>query len=290
MINLNYSNPSEARRRIVLIFVLLFLSVTILWSLVVYPLRNKASQLKKEIQDLDDEIGMHAALVSDEPLSKKVEQERRRNRSLENEWQKLKKAVQTFGENAELEDFLSSSEEGRIDYKVALYDARQRFEKKSVLHDLEFPEDMGMDEAIDTDEVMETKLWQLAADVFLMDRLIGPEVFSIYSIKTLDPIAFSLTAGIDSYMVLYPVKVEISYSHRGFLSFMDAIDQNQGFYALQRLMVERGGPEKMGILKVSAVCSALVFREELPRLEAPPEGDMIDEAYYSDFEISEDEE
>ncbi len=287
MTTIEYSNSSEVRRRIVLIFVLLVVSIVVFWIFAVYPLRNESLRLQNDIQDIDGEIAMHTVLVSDEPLDRRLQRERRKNRNLANEWLKLRRQVRTFGENAELEKFLSSSEEGRIDYKVALYDARQRLEKKAAMHELVFPEDMGMDEAIGTDEVMETKLWQLAANVYLMERLIGPEVFSIDSIKIMDPIAFSLTAGIDSYMVLYPVKVEMSYTHRGFLSFLDAIEQEQGFYALQRLMVERIGPGETGVLKVRAVCSALVFREELPRLEAIPEDGVVEELYYSDYEMPE---
>jgi uncharacterized radical SAM superfamily Fe-S cluster-containing enzyme len=52
-------------------------------------------------------------------------------------------------------------------------------------------------------------------------------------------------------------------------------------------MVERIGPGETGGLKVRAVCSALVFREELPRLEAIPEDGVVEELYYSDYEMPE---
>lgn len=276
MNNLKYSNSTLSRRRIAAVFLTTAFAVILLIAFGVYPLQKTSIRLNDEISELETRINSCRSRFGRESLDEQVKLAQEINSKLEKDWQKLSSKVATFNQNAKLEDVLASSEEGRIDYKVALYDARQRIGKKSDVEGIEVPADLGMEETIGTDEVMESKLWQLAANVYLTERLIEKGIQSVNSIEMLDPVAYLLTAFGEAYMLFYPVRIQIRCTYSSFLESLHTVEEENGFYAIQRLLVRRADTEDPELLEATIVCSALLFREELPRLEAAEEEEMVE--------------
>ena len=267
MSDLKYSNSSQARRRIAGVFTATFIGVVALLLFGAYPLQRRRSDLRERINQMDSRIESYIDLSGEQPLARQVAEAQRRNGALANEWQRLKSRVRTFDKDARLADILASSEEGRIDYKVALYDARQRVSKRAGLENVAVPPSLGMKETIDTDEVMESKLWQLASNVKLVEQIIDSRPDVVESIDVLNPIVFSLTPIKDSYMLLYPLKMRIVGTYASLLSLSTKLESDNSFYAPQRMLVERLKPGAPGELGIESVYSAIQFRNELPRLE-----------------------
>lgn len=264
MSNLQYKSKFNARQIILVALVTTLLALLGLLVFGLYPLQNRYYDLRGEIAVVESRINAFRSLADNKPFEIQVRRAEAANAKMNVEWRELKENVRTFGEDAVLADILASSEEGRIDYKVALYDARQWIGYRARNQNVSVPMDLGMKETIETDEVMESKLWQLAANVSLLEIAIGSNVDSISEIEVLDPVSHSLTAVENVYMLIYPVKLEMVCSYASFLKFFSSLNDDERFYAPQRLLIESVGPKKPEMLRVSVVCSAILFRPNPP--------------------------
>ncbi len=277
-----YSNASLVRRKILGIITVTVVAVVGLLLFGAYPSYNRVAALNLEIDEVDSALIPYLRLLSQEPLSSRVERELRLKTGMSEEWGELVDRVQTFSSPAKLADLLASSEEGRIDYKVALFDARQRMSEVAEANGVAIPADLGMTETIGTDEVMASRLWQLATNVSLIELLIENGALAIDSIRLLDPIDFPVTAlGDSSILKIYPVEFTSVIPFDALVELIRAFDKNDRFFALQRLMVKSIDPKQPDILKVKAVSSALLFRDDYMYIEDTAED--WDELYWEDM-------
>ncbi len=281
-----YSNASLARRRILAIIVVTLAVVAGMLLFGAYPICNRVAGLNLDIGEVDSALIPYLRLLSQEPLSSRVERELRLKTEMSSEWDELVERVQTFSSPAKLADLLASSEEGRIDYKVALFDARQCMSQFAGESDVAIPSDLGMTETIGTDEVMASRLWQLATNVSLIGLLIDSGAIAIDSILLLDPIDFPVTAlGDSSILKIYPVKFTAIMPFDALVKLIRAFDKNERFFAMQRLMVKSIDPKQPDILRVKAVSSALLFRDDYMYIEDAAE--EWDDLYWEDMSYEE---
>lgn len=273
-----YRKSAHARRAIAVIFVLCVLVVALELVFGAYPLRREKMRIGEEMAEVNAGIASFRAKTGERPVEERLNDARAANAEMKAAWTRLKWQVSTFGEQERLADILASSEEGRIDYKVALFDARQWIDYQSRNNDTAFPPDLGMKEAIGTDEVMESKLWQLAANVSLAEVVIASGIESVEAIAVLDPVSRALTIGEHPYLMLYPVEVRMRGSYADLLKFMRNIGGEERFFVPLRLLVENIDPSRPDRLGVRTVCAALVFKKELPGVSGAEEGTAGEDA------------
>jgi len=279
-----YRKSAHARRAIAGIFVVCVLVVALELIFAAYPLRRDKLRIADELADVNAGISSFQAKAGARPIEERLEAARTANARMKSAWDRLKWRVSTFGEQEKLADILASSEEGRIDYKVALFDARQWIEYQSRNNDTTFPPDLGMKEAVGTDEVMESKLWQLAANVSLAEVVISSGIESVEAIAVLEPVLRSLTIGEHPYLTLYPVEVQMRGSYSDLLKFMRNISGEERFFVPLRLLVENVDPSRPDQLTIRTACAALVLKKELPgALEEEDEG-MPEEDFETDID------
>lgn len=279
-----YRKSARARRTIAGIFAACILTILALLVFGVYPLRRAELRINREMAEVKDGIAEFRAQAGEASIEKRLAAARAANSEMKADWDRLEPHVNTFSKEEKLADILASSEEGRIDYKVALFDARQWIDYQSRNNNTVFPPDLGMKETVGTEEVMESKLWQLAANVSLAEVVISSGMDAVESIDVLDPITRAITIGEHPYLMLYPVRVEMRGSYSDMLDFIRKIGGEERFFAPLRLLVENIDPSRSDLLAVRAVCAALLFKDELPggrsgEQEPPPDPDEQGEAY-----------
>lgn len=281
-----YSNARLARQKILAAVVVTLAVVAGMLLFGAYPMYSRVATLNQQIEEVDSALIPYLRLLSQEPLSSRVERELRLKSEMSNEWIELVDRVQTFSSPAKLADLLASSEEGRIDYKVALFDARQRMSQLAASRDVVIPSDLGMTETIGTDEVMASRLWQLATNVSLIELLIDSGALAIDSIRLLDPIDFPVTSlGDSSILKIYPVQFTAIMPFDALVKLIRNFDKGDRFFAMQRLMVMSIDPKQPDILRVNAVASALLFRDDYMYIEDAAED--WDELYWEDMSYEE---
>lgn len=281
-----YSNARLARQKILAAVVVTLAVVAGMLLFGAYPMYSRVATLNQQIEEVDSALIPYLRLLSQEPLSSRVERELRLKSEMSNEWIELVDRVQTFSSPAKLADLLASSEEGRIDYKVALFDARQRMSQVAASRDVVIPSDLGMTETIGTDEVMASRLWQLATNVSLIELLIDSGALAIDSIRLLDPIDFPVTSlGDSSILKIYPVQFTAIMPFDALVKLIRNFDKGDRFFAMQRLMVMSIDPKQPDILRVNAVASALLFRDDYMYIEDAAED--WDELYWEDMSYEE---
>jgi len=143
------------------------------------------------------------------------------------------------------------SEEGRIDFKVALFETRHRLRERAEKNELWIPDDIGLSNTIAKGEDTETRLWQLATVAHLIDGALSVELPSIDYLKPLA--STNALAGQRLEYYEYPVELSVLCSYRDWLNLHQHFATERPYLALRRLSVEVDRPFPSTMLSVQAV-------------------------------------
>lgn len=268
--------PREDRRLVLSVLGGGALVLALLLGLVWMPLQRERATLAARRADLADALRPYTAGTGTNSLYDQVLREKMTRDRLRAEWTVLETRTQTLKPGAALADVLSSSEEGRIDFKVALFDARNRLGKKAIEKSVGLPSDLGMAETIGADEDTETRLWQLAATVMLLEQSIDLGIPVIHEVKVKNPLSFPMVYTPYASVMIYPVRITMTCSYAQTLAFLDALMGGGTFFALQRMDIEKPAARDLGDegLRVTLTCGAVVFR--LPPKDPAPAAEAAD--------------
>jgi len=154
------------------------------------------------------------------------------------------------------------NDEARIDFKVALFETRQRLRAKAEKNELWIPDDIGLRDTIAEGEDTETRLWQLAAVAHLIDGALSVE---LPSIDYLNPIPWDETVpGDELQYEEYPVELSVLCSYREWLTLLEHFSTKRPYLALRRFSVEVDRPYPGTMLSVQAVYAGSRLTEPMP--------------------------
>lgn len=259
---MNMTNGVISRQRRVL-GCTLFMTVLILSTMVFFfflPLRRQYRGVKAEIARVKRDLFAYRRDPAGQPLRVQLGRGMARYEQLQRERVCLQARVDTFRAGSPLTQALSSDEEGRIDFKVALFDARQRLQQRASNREVSLPPDLGMEETIGADEHAETRLWQLAAIVKLVEQSIDLGIPIIEKIEPLRPVSYPVSEDEDVVVHEFPVRVIMSCPFEMLLAFIDDLLKEGHFFALRRFRAERRDKVGSAYLTVDAVCGGALLR------------------------------
>jgi len=144
-----------------------------------------------------------------------------------------------------------NSVEGRIDFKVALFETRQRLRERAEQNELWIPDNIGLSDTIAEGDNTETRLWQLAAVAHMIDGALSVELPSIDYLKPLTS-TYSVRGNSLVYNE-YPVEFSVLCSYRDWLNLHEHFATERPYLALRRLSVEVDQPYPSTMLSVQAV-------------------------------------
>jgi len=271
---MNMTNGVISRQRRVLGYTF-FMTILILSVMVFFlflPLRKQHRGVKAEIARVKRDLFAFRRDPEGQPLQVQLERGMVRYEQLQRERVYLQTRVDTFRAGSPLTQALSSDEEGRIDFKVALFDARQRLQQRASNKEVSLPPDLGMEDTIGADEHAETRLWQLAAIVKLMEQSIDLGIPIIERIEPIRPVSYPVSEDEDVVVCEFPVRVIMRCPFEMLLAFIDDLLKEEHFFALRRFRAERKDKVGSAYLMVDAVCGGALLRQSKGDIELT-EGD-----------------
>lgn len=173
---------------------------------------------------------------------------------LSNEWARITARLTSFEDQSVVQDI----DVDRIDYKVQLYEIRERLKTKSKELDIPLmPEQLGLAESVTSGEAIRERMLQLKAVEKLADLNLDRQIQRLVEIYPLPPVEHKDKNG-KLVFTEYPVRLECDIDFENlYTSFQSVFEENQ-VYAFRNIRVE-SGPTFDAQLRVKAILSALLF-------------------------------
>jgi hypothetical protein len=239
------------REQVIGIIVLAFAGLLTVWLLLVRP----QARLAQENDSIRRQLGNSPyATMSMESLSQASERESAAGKRLAEEWRQARDRLATFSN----QKTLRKTGFGRIDYKVELFRTRERLAGKSQALGIQLiPTDLGIDDALHSNEKIRERMLQLKAVEKLADLTLDRRIQRLVEILPLPPIEHK---GPDKKATFdeYPVKVEFDADFDNLCQLFQAVFEEHQVFAFRNIRIE-SGPTVESRLRVKAVMSAFVF-------------------------------
>jgi len=239
------------RMQVVLILLFVLVSAFLTVEFVLLPQREMAEQNRSVHEQL---AGSRYASLSITNMQAIAEHEAANLQTLSNEWARIAERLATFPNQT----VMQSTEVNRIDYKVQLYEIRQRLQAKSDELKIQLmPTELGLDESLTSGDAIRVRMMQLKAVEKLADLTLDRQIQRLVEIYPLEPVQHADKKG-KKFFVEYPVRLECDVDFEHLYTFFQSVfDENQVF-AFRNIRIE-SGPTFDSKLRVKAVLSALLF-------------------------------
>jgi hypothetical protein len=233
---------------------ILLLTVGILfatWYFLLLPQRQMNDEIMKLRQDLAASKYAHESIPS---LHQAVAAEQAQEQRLKEEWEQTATRLATFANQAALR----RAEVGRIDFKVELFRTRQRLvDKSDALAIKLIPTDLGVDDALLTNDKVRERMLQLKAVEKLADLTLDRRIERLVAINPLTPTAYKSPDGRFCFDE-YPMQVAFDIAFPNLYTLLQSVFEENQIFAFRNIRIE-SGPRNQSPVRVHAVMSALVF-------------------------------
>jgi len=243
------------RQQVVVIILVAGLLIFGLWFFLLLPQNRDRKEMESQIRRKRRQLEQKNYLVGEEALVARRRQEANSYLALHGDWRAMAERVSGFTNQAGMAD----SKVGHIDFKVALFDVRQRLLKKSRDLRIALPHDLGMDEAIDSNEDARRRMLQLRTVEKLVDLALDLKINQLREVDPRDPIEHKGGRNDQPYFEEYPVRIRFYGSLENVYALFQAILEPGRVFAMRRIRVGSAPQAKAGLLEVDAVLSALLF-------------------------------
>lgn len=199
---------------------------------------NRAVALGGEI--LEQSVGVDA-------LYDEVEQALTREAALKSEMRYWIARRNTFALPQNHSGSAPQQEDGRIDFKIALFNARTSLMARAEARNVIIPEDIGINETLSTDTRVETALGQLSGTMRLLDKVMNSGIQEVTKIQPQAVTMKSLQCDENDRLREYSVKIDALADFDECLSLLSLLgDPNMG-YSLDSFYIHKDiwfNPEK----------------------------------------------
>lgn len=252
--NLNFSALKFLKtERMQVIFILLFIVLCMVLTvhLAVIPQREVNRQNKEVREKLENH---KFAKISMTNILALAQAENESLKSLSNEWARICQRLETFP-NQTLGPGVTMN---RIDYKVQLYELRERLQTKSDELKIQLmPTELGLDENVASGEEIRVRMLQLKAVEKLADLTLDRQIQRLVEIYPLPPVVHQ-DAKRKKTFEEYPVRIECDVDFEHLFTFFQSIFEENQVFTFRNVRIE-SGPTFDSKLRVKAILSALLF-------------------------------
>lgn len=239
--------------------------ITGLCALFLIPMTREAARLRRETLEMERQLQQKDYMVDEVILKQRRDQEEARYRATFDEWNETLAKMTTFSNVQEL----AGAPVGVIDFKVALYDVRQRLVDKARAKRIALPRELGMDDSVQGSEDPRRLMMQLRTIEKMVDMIFDLGITNLRSIEPLPPVRHSHGERKLEYIEEYPVRLDFFGRPEHLRDLFSAVLKPEHFFVLRRFRVESVDP-KQELLRVNAVLSGLVFLPDSMKVTPPP--------------------
>ena len=257
---MSFSNPhiqsafrllSTERAQVVLIMLFIVVSAFCTVRFVVIPQREMAESNRSVREQLE---GSRYANLSIANMQAIAEHETATLAQLSNEWSRIAERLTAFPNQT----VLRNTEVNRIDYKVELYEIRQRLQEKSGELKIQLlPVELGLDETVTSGDAVRTRMLQLKAVEKLADLALDRQIQRLVEIYPLAPVVHTDKKGRRTFEEL-PVRMECDVDFEHLYTFFQSVFEENQVFTFRNVRIE-SGPTFDSKLRVKAILSALLF-------------------------------
>jgi len=239
------------RMQVVLILFFILISAFLTIKLVLIPQREMADTNRMVHQQLESSRYAHLALTNMQIIA---DHESANLSTLSNEWARIAERLAAFPNQT----VMRNTEVNRIDYKVQLYEIRQRLQAKSGELKIQLmPTELGLDETVASGDAVRMRMLQLKAVEKLADLTLDRQIQRLVEIYPLAPVEHKDKKGRKIFEE-YPVRLECDVDFEHLYTFFQSVFEENQVFAFRNIRIE-SGPTFDSKLRVKAVLSALLF-------------------------------
>lgn len=206
------------------------------------PTRLRSKALEEHLAALTGQINQQAAVRDGNLIQADVNREKKKEAALKSRQSYWIERRNTFTRTPEKPRLVHHQDDGRIDFKIALFTARTNLLALAENKGVNIPDDLGIDETLSTDTRVETALGQLSATVRLMKRVIDAGIKDIDQINPLSSRMKSLQDDTYDRLREYPIKIDARADFEQCLSLLAQLADPDNGFALEHLTLDKIGP------------------------------------------------
>ena len=239
------------RMQVVLILLFILVGAFLTVRFVLLPQREMEEQNRQVREQLDSSRYAHLSLTN---MLSLADHESVNLRILSNEWARIAERLATFPNQT----VMRNTAVNRIDYKVQLYEIRQRLQEKSGELKIQLmPTELGLDESVASGDAIRVRMMQLKAVEKLADLTLDRQIQRLVEIYPLDPVQHNDKKGRKIFEE-YPVRLECDVDFEHLFTFFQSVFEENQVFAFRNIRIE-SGPTFDSKLRVKAILSALLF-------------------------------
>ena len=249
-------NAHRERRQIALLFSVTSVILVALWVFGLRPARERAEELRRQLDTLQKSPVAFDPPAAASNLEHTHARLRRERTALQAELQGLRIRTRTFTGEFPNDSSLPSTDERRIDYKVARLEARSKLFDSAAAAGMNLPDQLGLQETIEKEEKPKTRLWQLAAVVKSLQACMTVGVPTVRSVRPLPPLVHGGNPSNGFHYREFPVLLRMTCSFESAILFLQTLQQPGHFFTLRGFMMENVSTDPGALLEVLAIPSA----------------------------------
>ncbi len=246
----------DERRATMMVFAGTLLALSLLLLVGLLPLRAKREEQARRLQELEVRLRPFEEREHGTPLARKIQRETSELAALRASMNHLLQIKDTFKGHSPVARVVPTMEEGRIDFKVALFHARSVLTERAENSGVRIPPGLGMEETIGADEPAENRLWHLAAIMRLIEHALETGIPEVEAIETLPVRVTPLPHPEFGLLREFPVRIILHCNYSQLLRYLARLNAADHFFTVWRFRFESKDPARPDLLRATIVCSA----------------------------------
>ncbi len=262
------ANPAvqwNERQQLTALAVGVVLVIAAAWYFVMRPGLRTRRALEAEIARMRQAMAAGGALVEELPLESRRNAFRQAAIRRRENWEKAARELSTF----EKQEILRATDVGKIDFKVALFEVRERLSRKAAEYGIRPTYELAIDEKVLSNEDARKRMLQLRAAERIMDTTLGLKVHRVETVEPLEPVAHQDPATGEVFLEEYPVRIQFVGSIENVYAFFQELFQPGRVFAVRRMRLEKESLHNPDRVRAEATVSALVFLRQIEEAQAP---------------------
>lgn len=230
-------------------------AIALLWFFLLLPMNSQRRRLESDISAMSSELAQKNYLLGEAALQRRLADETANHDCLRKEWRKTAAALQSYTPKEDM----GTSTVAHIDFKVALFDVRQRLLSKSRAIGVSLPRDLNVDEAVESNDDPYQRMLQLRVVEKMLDLALDLRIKTVREIRPLPPVLHRSGPNRDEFFTEYPLELDLFGSMANLYELMNVVLEPNHVFVLRGLRLEPATATKTDLLNIKAVMSALLF-------------------------------